>query len=96
MKSLHRYEGAFKIVKWVEEVDYQLDLPPSLILAHDVFHVSVIKMYVSGASHNMEYKDLETRRVSYIEKLVKILYTKVKVRSRNRVRTKRFPILKAL
>ena len=69
-----RYVGPFEILKRVGEVAYQLALPPTLTSTHDVFHVSMLKKYVSDASHNIDYADLEIREdMSYVEVLVKIL-----------------------
>lgn len=54
-----RYVGPFRILKQVGEVAYHLALPPTLILAQNVFHASMSKKYVSDASHKIDYKDLE-------------------------------------
>ena len=87
-----RYMGPFEILKRVGEVAYQLALPPTLISAHDVFHVSMLKKYMSDASHKIDYTDLEIREdMSYVEKPVKILDTKQKV-----LRTKTIPMVKVL
>ena len=81
-----RYVGPFEILKRVVAVAYQLALPPTLTSAHDVFHVSMLKKYVSDASHKIDFKDLEIQEdMSYIEKPLKIFDTKVKV-----LRTKLF------
>ena len=49
-----RYVGPFEILKRVGEVAYQLALPPTLISAHDVFHVSLLKKYMLDASHKID------------------------------------------
>ena len=87
-----RYVGHFEILKRVGEVAYQLALPPTLTSAHDVFHVSMLKKYMSDASHKIDYTDLEIREdMSYVEVPVKILDTKQKV-----LRTKTIPMVKVL
>ena len=84
--------GPFEILKRVGAVAYQLALPPTLTSAHDVFHVSMLNKYVSDASHKIDFKDLEIQEdMSYIEKPLKILDTKVKV-----LRTKTIPLVKVL
>jgi hypothetical protein len=42
-KLSSRFIGPFKILKWVGEVAYQLELPNHLADVHDVFHVSQLK-----------------------------------------------------
>ena len=87
-----RYVGPFEILKRVGAVACQLALPPTLTSAHDVFHVSMLKKYVSDASHKIDFKDLKIQEdMSYIEKPLKILDTKVKV-----LRTKTILLVKVL
>jgi hypothetical protein len=38
-----RYIGPFKILEQIDEVAYQLELPPQLWDVHDVFHVSQLR-----------------------------------------------------
>jgi uncharacterized protein YxjI len=38
-----RYGGLFQILDIKGEVAYQLELPPQLLVVHDVFHVSQLK-----------------------------------------------------
>ena len=54
--------GPFDILKRVGEVAYQLALPPTLTSTHDVFHVSMLKKYMSDASHKIDYADLNQGR----------------------------------
>ena len=44
-----RFIGPFEVLKCVEEVAYELALPPGLLGVHPVFHVSMLKKY-----HGME------------------------------------------
>jgi hypothetical protein len=38
-----RYIGPFPILEKCEKVTYKLELPPSLVGVHDIFHVSQLK-----------------------------------------------------
>ena len=46
-----RYIGPYQIIERVGEVAYRLDLPPELAKVHNVFHVSMLRRYVSDPSH---------------------------------------------
>ncbi|XP_070672116.1 uncharacterized protein [Malus domestica] len=46
-----RYIGPYMITERVGEVVYRLELPPELSKVHDVFHVSMLRHYVSDPSH---------------------------------------------
>lgn len=50
-----------------------------------MFSIYALKKYVSDASHKINYKDLKIQDISYINKLLKILDTKMNV-----LRTKTF------
>ncbi|KAE8694779.1 hypothetical protein F3Y22_tig00110773pilonHSYRG00015 [Hibiscus syriacus] len=45
---VQRYEGPFRVVKWVGTMAYKLELPPT-IRAHPVIHVSLLKPYHQDA-----------------------------------------------
>ena len=49
-KLAARYCGPFEILAKVGLVSYQLALPPN-IKVHNVFHVSILKIYVHVVSH---------------------------------------------
>ena len=49
-KLAPRYCGPFKILVKVGSVAYQLALPPNINL-HNVFHISILKIYVHDVSH---------------------------------------------
>ena len=49
-KLAPRYCGPFEILAKVGSVAYQLALPPN-IKVHNVFHVSILKIYVHDVSH---------------------------------------------
>ena len=48
--------GLFKILDKTREVTYQLALPSALSGMHNVFHVSMLRKYISDPSHMMEYE----------------------------------------
>ena len=87
-----RYVGPFEILERIGALAYRLALPPNLSQVHNVFHVSMLKKYMSDASHKIDYVDLEIREdMSYVEVPLKILDTKQKV-----LRTKTIPMVKVL
>ena len=51
VKLMPKYVGPFVVVKKVNEVAYQLELPATMKV-HDVFHVSLLKLYVEDPNHN--------------------------------------------
>ncbi|KAL5583196.1 hypothetical protein UlMin_015638 [Ulmus minor] len=66
-----RFIGPFEILKRVGKVAYQLALPPSLSVVHNVFHVSMLKKYVSDPSHVLQEAPVEIdEKLSYEERLV--------------------------
>ncbi|KAL5567484.1 hypothetical protein UlMin_024059 [Ulmus minor] len=74
-----RFIGPFEILKRVGKVAYQLALPPSLSAVHNVFHVSMLKKYISDPSHVLQEAPVEIdEKLSYEEKPVQILDRKAK------------------
>ncbi|KAA0067909.1 putative polyprotein [Cucumis melo var. makuwa] len=68
------FVGPFKILEQIGFVAYRLTLPPSLSTVHDVFHVSMLRKYVTDPSHVVDYKLLEMdENLSYAEQPVEIL-----------------------
>ena len=87
-----RFIGPFEIQERIGQVAYRLALPPSLSGVHDVFHVSMLRKYVSDATHVLRYEDLELQTdLAYEEQLVQILDRKDKV-----LRYKTIPLVKVL
>ena len=69
-----RFIGPFEILKRVGTLAYELALPPALTSVHNVFHVSMLKKYVSDPSHVLNYEPLALRSdLSYEEVPVRIL-----------------------
>ena len=54
--------GPFEILERIDEVAYRLALPPSLAGVHNVFHVSMLKKYLSDPSHIMELEPVQARK----------------------------------
>ena len=69
-----RYIGSYEIVERVVLEAYPLALPPCLAVIHDVFHVSMLKRYISSPSHILQEQPIELKEnLSYEEKPIAIL-----------------------
>ncbi|KAL4016747.1 hypothetical protein IC575_024404 [Cucumis melo] len=87
-----RFVGPFKILERIGPVAYRLALPPSLSAIHDVFHVSMLRKYVSDPSHVVDCKPLKIdENLSYTEQLVEVLAREVKM-----LRNREIPLVKVL
>jgi hypothetical protein len=53
------FVGPFEIVERKGPVAYQLTLPDSLRHMHDVFHVSVLRHYISDPTHVIDMSSLQ-------------------------------------
>ena len=53
-KLAPRYCGPFEILAKVGQIAYHLALPPN-IKVHNVFHVSILKIYVDDVSHVIDW-----------------------------------------
>ncbi|KAL0534504.1 hypothetical protein IC582_028795 [Cucumis melo] len=51
-----RFVGPFEILERIGPVAYCLAFPPSLSAVHDVFHVSMLRKYVSDPSNVVDYE----------------------------------------
>ncbi|KAL0546890.1 hypothetical protein IC582_016808 [Cucumis melo] len=87
-----RFVGPFEILERIGPVAYRLALPPSLSTVHDVFHVSMLRKYVSDPSHVVDYEPLEIdENLSYTEQPVEVLAREVKT-----LRNREIPLVKVL
>ncbi|KAM2088514.1 hypothetical protein ACFX1T_032585 [Malus domestica] len=69
-----RYIGPYEITERIGEVAYRLELPPELSKVHNVFHVSMLRHYVSNPSHVIPPQPLEINPdLTYDEEPVTIL-----------------------
>ncbi|CAN6725255.1 unnamed protein product [Malus baccata var. baccata] len=79
--------GPYMITERVGEVAYRLELPPELSKLHDVFHVFMLRHYVSDLSHVIPPQPLEINSdLTYDEEPVTILDWKDKVMRNKTVR----------
>ncbi|XP_073269698.1 uncharacterized protein [Primulina huaijiensis] len=79
-KLSSRYIGPFEILDRIGERVYRLALPPDLDRVHNVFHVSMLRKYLSNPSHVLRHEALDLLpNLSYEEVPVQIMDRKVKV-----------------
>jgi hypothetical protein len=72
-----KYIGHFDVSQKIGAIAYQVALPPSLSVIHNVFHVSMLWKYVSDTSYVLEVESLQVREdLSYKEFLIGILAQK--------------------
>ncbi|KAM2885619.1 hypothetical protein COP2_012770 [Malus domestica] len=75
-----RYIGPYEITERIGEVAYRLELPLELSKVHNVFHVLMLRHYVSDPSHVIPPQPLEINlNLTYDEEPVTILDWKDKV-----------------
>ncbi|TYK26797.1 pol protein [Cucumis melo var. makuwa] len=87
-----RFVGPFEILERIGLVAYRLALLPSLLAVHDVFHVSMLRKYMSDPSHVVDYEPLEIdEKLSYIEQPIEVLAREVKM-----LRNRDIPLVKIL
>ncbi|XP_058211484.1 uncharacterized protein LOC131323652 [Rhododendron vialii] len=53
-----RYIGPFEILEKIGEVAYRLALPPQIDRVHNVFHVSMLRKYMSHPSHVLNWEEV--------------------------------------
>ena len=54
-----RFIGPFEILKRVGTVAYRLALPPSVLVVHEVFHVSMLLKYTPDPAHVVDWGQIE-------------------------------------
>ncbi|XP_048227271.1 junction-mediating and -regulatory protein-like [Ricinus communis] len=91
-KLAPRYVGPFEIVDRIGEVAYKLDLPPNFSHVHPVFHISMLRKYISDPSHVLQPQYVEVSEdLTYEEQPVMIVDTQVR-----QLRSKVIPMVKVL
>ena len=86
------YIGKFKIRPRVGEVAYRLVLPPELSWIHLVFHVSMLRKYISDPSHVLQPQTVElSEDLNHEEYPVAIVSQQIR-----QLRTKDFSMVKVL
>jgi hypothetical protein len=82
-----RYIGPFPILEKCGKVAYKLELPPSLVGVHDIFHISQLKKCLKAPVDVVlqEVTPLETD-LRYPEHLIKILDQKSRVTRRKTIK----------
>ena len=78
-KLAPRFIGPFEVLQRVGKVAYRLALPPNMDRVHNVFHVSMLRKYVSDPSHILSIEDVDLEEnLVYEEHPVQILDRKIK------------------
>ncbi|XP_062080571.1 uncharacterized protein LOC133785338 [Humulus lupulus] len=86
------FVGSFEILEIIGQVAYRPALPLTLPGVHNVFHVSMLRKYVSYSSHVLRYETLSLQEdLSYEVVSLQILDKKDKV-----LRNKTIPLVKVL
>lgn len=89
-KLTPRYVGPFQILEKVGPVAYRIALPPHMSQIHNVFHVSMLRRYLSDPSHIIDYHQIVlTDELTYEEKPIRILDRQVK-----QLRNQEIPMVK--
>ena len=74
-----RFIGPYEVIEKVGPVAYILALPPELEKIHNVFHVSMLRRYISDLSHVVSSETIKLRLdLTYEEELIEILVQEVK------------------
>ncbi|XP_073030766.1 uncharacterized protein [Primulina eburnea] len=87
-----RFICPFEILDSIGERAYRAALPPDLDRVHNVFHVSMLRKYISNPSHVLRHEALDLMpNLTYQEVPIQILDRKVKL-----LRNKEIGIIKIL
>ena len=87
-----RYIGPFEILERVGAVAYRLALSPDMLQVHPVFHVSMLRKYISDPSHVLQPQSVEVNDdLTYEEEPVAIVDYQVR-----QLRSKTIPMVKVL
>ena len=87
-----RFIGPYEVIEKVGPMAYRLALPQELEKIHNVFHVSMLRRYMSDPSHVVSSETINLRPdLTYEEDPVEILAREVK-----ELLKKRIPLVKVL
>jgi hypothetical protein len=87
-----RFIGSIKITQRVEKLAYRIALPPDLVGMYDIFHVSMLRKYITNPDVIVEYEPFEMQDgLTYVEELMKIVDKKEQLLCTNTI-----PIVKVL
>ncbi|XP_075665234.1 uncharacterized protein LOC142634870 [Castanea sativa] len=87
-----RFVGPFEILKRIGKVAYELALLPTLVGVHNVFHISMLRKYISNPSHVLNYEPLKIKdNLTCEEVLIQILDRKDQL-----LRTKTISLVKVI
>ena len=87
-----RFIGPYEVIEKVSPMAYRLALPSDLEKIHNVFHVSMLRRYMSDPSHVVSSETIELRLdLTYEEEPVEILAREVK-----ELQNKKIPLVKVL
>jgi hypothetical protein len=85
-----RFIGPFEIIEKIGNVAYRLALPPELSAVHNVFHISMLRKYITDPSHVVNVRSLDVQSdMTYEEAPAVILERKEHV-----LRNRRVPLVK--
>ena len=91
-KLAPRYIGPFEILERIGMVVYRLDLPSNMSQVHPVFHVSMLRKYISDPSHVLQPQSVElNENLTFEEEPVAIVDYQVR-----QLRSKVIPKVKVL
>jgi len=87
-----RYMGPYEVIECIGPLAYRIALPPELSQIHNVFHVSMLRKYISDPSHILQSDVVELKEdLSYPVQPVQILCKEEK-----QLRSKIIPLVKVL
>ena len=87
-----RFTGPYEVIEKVGPLAYRSALPPELEKIYNVFHMSMLRRYMSNPSHVVSSETIELRPdLAYEEEPIEIFAQEVK-----ELRKKRIPLVKVL
>jgi len=91
-KLTPKFIGPYQILRRVEPVAYEIDLPIPLANIHNIFHVSQLRMYVPNHNHILKSDSIQVKEnMSFEVKSIRILDSQVK-----QLRERSIPMVKVL